>query len=120
MAILQDNIIAPTPSIPQDVKLKRVANQIKNVSMETFNSLINTQRQRIDLLWHDEDLTPQQIIDELGGDALKVFLFHGKLTELILGLAAIDNVDVDLKLPTNAFSVNQVGKITVSSDPYTG
>ncbi len=120
MAILQDNTITPTPSIPQDVKLKRVVNRIKNVSIETFNSLIQTQRNGIDLLWHDEELTPQQIIDELGDDALKIFSFHGKLTALILDLASIDNVDVGLKLPTNAFSINQLGKITVSSDPYTG
>ena len=118
MAILKDNVIPQQSSTPKDIKLKRITNQIKNVSIETFNSLINTQRRGIDLLWNDEDLTPQEIIDELGEDAVKVFIFHGKLTELILGLAGIDNVDVQLKLPSNAFTIDQLGKITVTKDPY--
>lgn len=120
MAILKDNTIT-APYVPsKEARLNMAVNQIKSMSAETFNTLINTQRRGIDLMWHNETLNPQEIIDALDDDAFKVFLLHGKLTELLLQLAQIDNVQVDIRLPTNAFSVDQVGKITVSEDPYTG
>ena len=119
MAILNDNTIPSAPSTPsKEVVLQRVSNRIKNISKETFNQLIQTQRQGITALWENPNVTPQEIIDSLGDDALKVFQFHGALTEFIKGLAQIDNVTVELKYPTNAFTVDKNGKITVTDQPY--
>lgn len=118
MAILNDNILPVAPTAPTtDVVLNRVTSRIKNMSRETFNQLIQTQRQGITALWENASVTPQEIINALGDDAIKVFQFHGALTEFIKGLSNIDGVNVDLKYPTNAFTINN-GKITVTDDPY--
>lgn len=120
MAILNSNtVLATIPVITKEERLNQITSNIKNVSRETFNKLIETQRQGIRLMWETPGITPQEIIDALGPDAIKVFQFHGGLTDLINGLASIDNVDVVLKYPTNAFTIDpNTGAITVTKDPY--
>lgn len=121
--LLQNNLIPPSPQaqIPsKEEVLKRVVNRIENLSKESFNQLIRTQREGIDAVWNHPRLTPQEVIDELGDKAIKVFQFHGGLTEYIKTIAAIDGVQVELKYPTNAFTIDpKTGKITVTEDPYT-
>ena len=117
MAILKDNVIVQAPTISKENKLKRTVNNIGNISGETFNKLVSTQRQGIDLVWNNSDLTPQEVIDGLGADAIKVFQFHGALTQFIQALSQIDNVSVDLKFPTKAFEIEN-GVITVLNTPY--
>lgn len=118
MPILNDNKIVEIPTISKDRKLNRAVNSIKNMSAETFNKNVNTQRNGIDILWNNPDLTPQEIIDELGDDAVKLFQFHAALTTFILSVAQIEGIEVDVKLPTNAFEISEVGKITVTDGPY--
>lgn len=117
MAILKDNAIFVAPTPNRSRKIQNRVERIKNISEETFNKLVNTQRQGIDILWNDGDITPQEIIDELGDDAVKVFQFHGALTQFITTLASIDGVAVDLKYPTNAFTLSG-NVITVTDGPF--
>ena len=120
--LLQDNKITSLSAgpLPKSVIVERAVNRIQSVSKETFNQLVRTQREGVNLVWNHPKLTPQEIIDGLGVNAIKVFQFHGGLTEYIATIAAIDGVDVDLKYPTNAFTIDpNTGKITVTNDPYT-
>jgi hypothetical protein len=120
--LLDDNIItntAPQPPSKEQVS-ERVQRRIQNLSRESFNQMINTQREGIDIVWNHPILTPQEVIDALGENAIKVFMFHRGLTDYILGVAAADNIQVDVKYPTNAVVIDPTtGKITVTEDPYT-
>ena len=119
------SILDQSPSITftKTQKLNGVKNRILRMSHNSFEELLKTQNQGIKMLWEHPELTPQEIIDKLGADAIKVFQFHGALTDLILGIAAADGVDVSerLKFPKYAFTIDQdTGKITVDPDtPYT-
>jgi hypothetical protein len=113
MSILTQTFITPSDS----EKLQRITNTIKTISTRTYNDLVRAQKMGIDSLWKNKDFTPQQIIDSLGDDAIKIFDVHGKLTEYLIEISAIDGVDYVPALPTNAFIVED-GKITVTDLPY--
>jgi len=119
MPLLQSNISAPQvqPQVNKEEVLKRVSNQIKNKTKESFNQFIRIQKEGIEMLWNQKDVTPQEIIDFLDEDAIKLFQFHGALTDFIKQVANIDSVDVELATPTKAFSVVD-GKITVLKTAY--
>jgi hypothetical protein len=70
------------------------------------------------LLWNDPTLKPQEIIDALGDDAVKIFQVHGILTDAIKQIAEISGVVPNIATPTNAFSIVD-NVITVSNNLYT-
>jgi hypothetical protein len=111
---------APTPPTPtKEIKLKQVTGRIRQLSASSYKQISDIQKQGISLLWEHPELTPQEIIDALGENALKVFQYHGALTEYLVTLATLEGIQPDIKLPPNAFVVNQDGTITVTEDPYT-
>jgi len=119
MSLLGDNQL-PTPvAIPKEIRLKNTVNRIKELSKSCFNNLVKTQRDGIDIMWNHQHLTPQEIIDELGVDVFKIFQFHAKLTQFVTELAQSDGSTVELKYPTNSFTMNlSAGTVTVSNQPY--
>lgn len=108
----------PNPSLTKDQKLQLVVAHIANLSRTTFETLIKTQNQGIDMLWHNREFTPQEIINALDENAVKIFQFHGGLTNLVESIAQTDKLEVNIKLPTNNFSVEKNGKITILDEPY--
>jgi hypothetical protein len=106
-----------TQTISDSEKLKRITNTIKSVSSRTYNDLVRTQKTGIDMVWNNREFTPQQVIDALGDDALKIFDVHGKLTDYLVDISAIDRVEYTPAFPTNAFTVED-GVITVTNQPY--
>jgi hypothetical protein len=110
----QFNQIVPT----KQQQLLNTTNQIKNLSKTCFEQLLKTQEQGIKLLWNHHSLTPQEIIDSLGDDAIKIFQFHGKMTDYINTIATIENINVNLSYPKYSFTIDDQGKITVSDQPY--
>lgn len=117
--LLNDNPIPQSQLSPSISQLtEEVIENIKYTSREIFDELVKVQRKGIDLVWNHPVLTPQQVVDGLGSDAIKVFQFHGGLTDYIKSVAAADGVNVELKYPTNSFTVDQNGNITISSEPY--
>lgn len=119
MSLLGNNTLPEVVEIPKQIRLKNTVNRIKELSRNTFNNLVRTQRDGIDILWNHDHLTPQEIIDELGPDVFKVFQFHSKLTQFINDVAQFDNSTVELKYPTNSFTMNlNAGTVTVSDQPY--
>ena len=118
MSLLPSSTIAQPRVINKENVLESVANQIKNMTKSAFLNNLRTQRQGINLLWKNEHVTPQEIIDKLGDDAAKIFQFHNVLTTLLESIAQIDGVNIELALPSNAFTVSANGKITVTRDPY--
>ncbi len=116
------SILTSTPvnTPTKEQELKQVSDRIKFLTSQTFKNLVDVQKNGINLVWNQRNLTPQEILDYLGEDAMKVFQFHGALTDLIVSIATSEGVSVDLKTPTNAFTVGQDGKITVTDQPYQG
>jgi hypothetical protein len=109
--------VAP-PVITKEQRLSNLSKRIKNLSKNIFEQLLQTQRDGIKMVWNNPTLTPQEIIDELGDDAIKIFQFHGGLTEYINTIATIENLEIELSYPTNAFTIDAQGKITVTDQPY--
>jgi hypothetical protein len=115
------SILTPqTPTEPsKEAKLNMVVNRIKNISANSYNEMLNTQKRGIDILWNNHEFSPQEIIDALGENAIKVFQYHGALTEYLISLAESEGIEPDVKYPKNAFTIDpKTGKITVTEDPY--
>jgi hypothetical protein len=109
----------PRPEPTRAQKLIQAANRIKAGIPNTYQTLANLQKQGIDSVWSNHLFTPQEIVDALGADAVKIFQYHGKLTALIEEIAQAEGVEPDVKYPKNAFTVNPTtGKITISDQPY--
>lgn len=112
------SILTHTPSQPtNDQKLTFKADGIKRSARSGFAIICDIQKNGITSLWKDKTHTPQQIIDALGTDAVKIFQMHAILTDAIASIAAIDGIEPVIALPTNAFEVVD-GVIVVSEDPY--
>lgn len=117
--LLADNTPPYIPAPPSaDEMIASTVERIRDLTKNIFEELLKAQKKGIDLVWNTPGLTPQQVIDGLGSDALKIFQFHGELTDFIKAIASIDGLDVQLKYPTNAFTVDETGAIIVSTDPY--
>lgn len=98
--------------------IKSISNSIRLKSSKTYNDLVNIQKSGINMIWKNPNITPQEIIDGLGEDALKAFQFHGELTDMLVTISASANIEYVPALPTNAFTIDNVGKITVLGTPY--
>lgn len=116
MSFLNEQVTPITPTKEQ--QLANVTRQIKNLSKNCFEELLKIQSQGIKLVWNHYSLTPQEIIDALGEDAIKIFQFHGKMTDYINTIATIEGISVNLAYPKNSFTVDAQGKITVTDQPY--
>lgn len=97
--------------------LKANLSRIKYIAAESYKKILNIQTTGINMLWNNPRFTPQEIIDALGDDALKIFQVHGILTDAIKDIAAVDGITPEIALPTNSFEVVD-GKIVVGEDPY--
>lgn len=116
MSILQ-HTASQVPT--REIKLQTKVSAIKDFSRHAYEVISNIQKNGINILWRDNEFTPQEIIDELGQDALKIFQYHGALTQYLIGLAQAEGIQPNIILPSNAFTVDQQnGTITVSEDPY--
>lgn len=114
-----------TPPTPRTLTLaekqQQAAERIRRTSAANFEILQRMQREGISMVWRNTSgLTPQQVCDGLGTDAGKAFDMHGRLTEFILGIAAVEGVQPKISLPTFAFTRNPDGTVTVDPNtPYT-
>ena len=90
---------------------------IKRTAIIEYKKLLEIQKNGIDMLWNDPRFSPQEIVDALGADAVKIFQVHGILTDAINQIATVDGISPEIALPTNAFSIVD-GSIVVSEDPY--
>ena len=109
----------PTTIITDEQILNGIARQIKEISRKSFFDLVEIQKNGIDMVWNNGKFTPQQVIDSLGSDAIKIFQYHAGLTDYLVAISEIDGIEYTPALPNNAFTINaQTGKITVTEDPY--
>jgi hypothetical protein len=122
MAIIS-NISTPTLSarVPtlEEKKLK-VSRLLKNTAQQQYTQLCQMQKSGIKYLWNNPDgLTPQEVCDAVGTDGALYIMAHGALTSCIISAASASNISPDISLPTNAFTVNPDGTVTVLDSQYT-
>jgi hypothetical protein len=108
--------ITPTPPTKEQL-LAGKARNIKTITARAYEQLIKIQQEGIEVFWKDRRLTPQEIATAMGEDAVKVFQFHGFLTDCIKSIAVADGIEPELSTPTNAFEVVD-GTLVISDDPY--
>ena len=119
MSILTDKPLPPAPQPPsKEMVLKNTINRISNISRETFNSIVEAQRRGVNIVWSNPHVSAQEVFDALGDSAPKVVQYWEALTTFIVELAAVEGINVELKYPTNAFTLSGT-KVIVSEDPYT-
>lgn len=107
---------APERSIKREAAILRAA--VLSDAREGYRRLCQIQKQGIKRIWNHPRLTPQQAVDALGIDAARIFQAHGALTQVIAAVAALDEVEPDLQLPTHEFTINPDGTVTVGEGPY--
>lgn len=106
-----------TPSISE--RQLQVARSIRSTAISNYNSLCQIQQQGINEVWHNNfGLTPQQVCDALGNEAGAAFILHSKLTNAIIEIAIAGGVTPDVLPPTNNFTVNTDGTVTILNTPY--
>ncbi len=112
------SIFTPSPiTYTNEQILNAKALHIKRLAILEYKKLLDIQTNGIKLIWKDPRFSPQEIVDALGADAVKIFQVHGILTDAINQIAAVDGISPEIALPTNAFSIVD-GAIVVSEDPY--
>lgn len=107
---------APERSIEREAAILRSG--VLADAREGYRRLCQIQKQGITRIWNHPRLTPQQAVDALGSDAARIFQAHGALTQVIAAVAALDEVEPDLLLPTHEFTVNPDGTVTIGEGPY--
>lgn len=110
-----------TPEVPER-SIERESAILRSAVLadarEGYRRLCQIQKQGITRIWNHPRLTPQQAVDALGSEAARIFQAHGALTQVIAAVAALDEVEPDLLLPTHEFTVNPDGTVTVGEGPY--
>ena len=115
MSIIKDPINQSPP--PKEQLLSAKVKSIKIYTKKAYDNLVEIQNRGISMLWDDSNLTPQEIIDGLDANALKIFQLHGILTIALQNIEAIDGIDSSIALPSKEFGIVD-GKIVVGDGPY--
>jgi hypothetical protein len=108
----------PNITISKQQLLADKLQQISRIANDCYYNMAQFQTTGIQILWNDSALKPQEIIDALGDNAVKIFQVHGILTDAINQIASVSGITPALATPANAFSIVD-GVITVSDNPYT-
>lgn len=82
----------------------------------TFYSSVNKQHSSLfRAIWNNANYTPKEIIDGFGVDGAALFQLSSNLQQI---LASVDPEYIPLR-PTNAFTINEDGTVTIDMDtPY--
>ena len=112
------SIFTPTLTFSKEKLLADKLQEISYITNGGYNNICDIQTAGIQVLWNDPVLKPQEIIDALGDEAIKMFQVHGILTDAIKQIAAISGITPSITTPTNAFSIAD-GVITILDSPYT-
>ena len=113
------SIFTPSPiTYTNEQILNAKASHIKRLAILEYKKLLDIQTNGIKLIWNDPRFSPQEIVDALGADAVKIFQVHGILTDAINQIANVSGITPSITTPTNAFSIVD-GVITVLDNPYT-
>lgn len=110
----------PEPPAPQPRPLAELqADAVADITIRAkacFEQMVATHNDLMDRFWNNPlGLTPQQVADGIGVAAASLFLFGGKLATLCNEVKPGSCP----KVPTNNFTINPDGTVTILDEPYT-
>lgn len=108
----------PAPVLPLAERKRRAAQAVRAMSRQGYLQLCQIQKQGIRAVFENPDTPAQDILDEIGTDAGKIFTAHAALTQMIASVAALDESAPDILLPPNELITNPDGTITIGEGPY--
>ena len=105
------DILKPTNE-PMVLPAKRAAKQLQRQASQTFMQLVNTYEEGLRIFWSNPQVTPQEISDEMGNQAVQFFMVHGALAQFIKTLEPNQALTDVTTLGT--FTFNQDGTVTAA------
>lgn len=96
------------PSVPVQ-ELQNTVLRIKQNNLDFWKEMDQTHRRIFNMVWHNKDFTPKQIIDAFGKDAADLFIFSGDIQNVLAGV----NPSYEPCVPTKPYTINQDGTVTV-------
>jgi hypothetical protein len=109
--------------VTKQIVVERTKEQIqKEVSVNlvreiqgTYEMLVRKYNDIMNRFWKHPKLSPQEVSDALGTDAVSLFQYGGALSTLIM---SINPTEKRLSVPVNKFKVNQDGTVDILDEPY--
>lgn len=99
----------PINVMPVNIK---VANQLINMTVRSYQSMVDSFNRGAILFWHNpQGLSPAEIAEALGTNAKEVFQLHYKLGELI-GSVKLEAISESLSI-IGEFTYNEDGSINI-------
>lgn len=105
MSILENDLT-------QEQKIDKLKSKIVKRSSNLYNRIQREHERIFNMIWKDEEATPQEILDEYGTSAIDLFTFSSSL-QILLG--EVDNTYVPL-VPPKEYQIQEDGRVTVSED----
>lgn len=109
-------ILQPTQT--PEARLQAAADALLAQAAQDFQTVKVIQAQGVNAFWRHPEFTPEQLAAALGPKAGVLFAAHGKLTTMVMEIAAIDGQPYQPALPTNAFTANPDGTLVIHPTPY--
>lgn len=96
-------------------RAKTKADSLKSMTVGVYEQIVSTFNEGAVKFWGSQDVTPQEIANELGPNASGIFYLHARLGELA---ALVDPADIQRGLNViGTYDNNSDGSITVTSIP---
>lgn len=89
----------------------KVSSQIARDVEHVHQFLIARYNHIMKTFWKHPRLTPQQVSDSLGTEAVELFLLGGKLTEMIISITP--ESASELEVPLYPYTINEDGSVTI-------
>lgn len=99
-------------NIPEKTRQDKVIDVVRQIDTKVIETIENAKvgyRATYDLLWHNQDVQPQEICDQLGNEAYKMF------ENAMRWIQAIKQFDPTWEYPPapNEFTINEDGTVTI-------
>lgn len=117
-----ENLGKPQETPPESIEAKkeRWANVVTEMTKATLLNLIARINEGFDLVWHNPDLTVQEMVDGLGARAASVFLNHASTVTFLV--QRFPQIQSQLKTPPAGVTItyerdgsNQLtGRVTIT------
>ena len=95
--------------LTQEEKIEKHKADIIKKNNKLYNRMKREHQTLFNMIWSDELLSPQEVLDSFGTDAVDLFTFSSKIQEL---LEQVDSSYVAL-VPPMPYVINEDGSVSV-------
>lgn len=99
-------------NVPEKTKAEKITDIVREIDKTSYETIENAKvgyKAAYDLLWHNSEITPQEICDAFGNEAYKLF------ENAMKWISLIQEFDATWVYPPapNLFTINQDGTVTI-------